>query len=572
MDASAPATPPQPAPVTPTWRLRALALCSGLLYAFSHPFAWPGSNDGVTASLTRPAWVLAFVCLVPLLVAVRHMTPRVAYFFSAWAIIPGIFITIYWLMIAMNVFGGIPVVFSALLLLLLCTVGWQYLGIAVGVARWLEVRRGWPSWFTVPACWTGMELCRAHVYFGGFPWANLGTAQFNNLLIMQLGALGGVYLIIAVVALVNVALFEGVRVWLGERALPLPLWSATAGVVALSLGWGAWHIHALDAESAAAPRIKVGMLQGNIEQGIKNKDMQHQEHIIQKYARLQQDALDRGAELIIWPEGALPAYLGPRDVTMEGRRLPSLGQAYGVVGTAVLGRDPPTLTGDACRVSPVPRECKGTPWLHNSAVVVDPGQRILGRFDKTHLVPFGEYVPWPLGLVARAIVPGIASYRPGESLTPVAVQAASGQHQVGALVCYEGCFPQYARIFSANGAGLLINVTNDAWYGISSAGPQHLAFYALRAAENGRALARVANTGITAGVDPVGRILEPTPLYEEAALVMDLPILTGRTFYNLTGDVFAYVATLVFLFGLGGGLKEWYLARRGRKKQPAPPH
>ncbi|MBI5498221.1 MAG: apolipoprotein N-acyltransferase [Deltaproteobacteria bacterium] len=551
--------------VTVRWHHRALGLLAAVLYALSHPFAWPGSVEDVTASLARPAWLLGFVCLVPLLWAVRRMPARQAYLFSAWAFVPGVFMLLHWLTIAMHVFGGIPKVFSGLLLVLLSIVGWNYMGAAVGVARWLEDRARWPAWAAVPVCWTGMEMCRAYIYFGGFPWGNIGTTQWNNLYVAQLGALGGVYLIIVLCGLVNGVLLEVLRSFLGER--PFPSLPVTGAVLALaaSYAYGALHISAVDDAQAHAPRVRVGMLQGNVEQGIKNKTMQFREQILAKYEALQRDAVARGAEVVIWPEGALPAHL-PRDAdSLRGRGLPDLQGAAGIIGTDIIWQDPPARTGPECRQPKPPAGCRGTRWMHNSALVVDPAQGIRGRFDKTHLVPFGEYVPWPLGLVARAIVPGIAAFVPGQTITPVDVPTREGPRSMGALICYEGIFPQYARRYAARGAQLLVNITNDAWYGISAAAPQHLAFYAMRAAENARAVARVANTGITAGIDPVGRVLAPSTLYTDAAVVLDLPLMETPTLYQLTGDVVGWGCAAPFLWGLGRGLREWYQGVKRRR-------
>jgi apolipoprotein N-acyltransferase len=164
--------------------------------------------------------------------------------------------------------------------------------------------------------------------------------------------------------------------------------------------------------------------------------------------------------------------------------------------------------------------------------------------------------------VARRIVPGIGEYVPGETLTPITLNLASGPHAIGGLICYEGVFPQYARQFSANGAELLVNLTNDAWYGISAAATQHLAFYAMRAAENGRAVARAANTGISCGIDPAGRVVAPSRLFEDQAVVVDLPFMTSRSIYNVTGDLVGGLCALLFAAGLGHALKGWYVARR----------
>jgi apolipoprotein N-acyltransferase len=555
-----------------TWRHRGLALLSGVLYPLSHPTVWPGDMSLETLPHALTQW-LAFVCLVPLLWAVRHLSPWRAYVVSAWTFIPGISIIFYWLVIAMNVFGGIPVAVAVALLLLLATVGWQYMACAVGVARAAEERWGVPVAVTVPVGWVGMEYCRGHFYFGGLPWASLGTSQSDNLPILQLGALGGVYLVIALVAFVNAVVFEGLRGWAGERRVPVRLLGAGVAALAGSALFGLLHIRHVDALAAEAPKVRVGMLQGNVEQGIKNKDWLHADAIIQKYARLQKEAIDRGAQVVIWPEAAFPLPFDREEKNVRHRRFPPLFPAVGVVGAVAMWREPPVLKGEVCRQKPQPPGCQPAAHLHNSAVVLDQDLNVRGRFDKAHLVPFGEYVPWPLGRVARAIVPAMGRTVPGDNWTPVELPVAGERPKVGSLICYEGVFPQYARRFAAGGADLLINVTNDAWYGVSSAAPQHLSFYAVRAAETGRAVARVANTGITAGIDPAGRILQPTGLYDEAAVVMELPLMRHRTVYTVVGDVVGWGCAAPFLLALGHELRRWYQGRRraraGRKAAAA---
>lgn len=561
--------PPDPAPppaVLVTWRMRALALLSGVTYALANPFVWPGDADGVTAALHRPAYLLAFVCLVPVLWAVRNMAPRQTYFFSAWFFVPGTFLLLYWLIIAMNVFGRIPLAVSILLLVLLSFVGWNFMGMAMGVARTLELRWKWPAVLATPVAWTGMEMWRAYIYFGGFPWGNLGTSQWNNTVVVQLSSLGGVYAILSFLTLINAVVVETLRWRAGERTRPVRPWLAAAGITVAVLLYGAWEMNRVEAAMAAAPKVRVGLIQGNIEQGIVNTQAQHKDFILDKYAALQKEALAQGAQVIVWPEGAFPGHFPKTLDSLSGRGFPPISPAVGVIGAGIYWREPPAQTGPECQARPMPAGCRESAYQHNSALVVDGYERITGRFDKTHLVPFGEYVPWPLGLVARAIVPGIATYVPGANLDALPL-ALDGSPRVGVLICYEGVFPQYARRFTSGGAQLLINVTNDAWYGISSASVQHLAFYSVRAAENARSVARAANTGVTASVDALGRVVRSSAIYSDAALVDDFPLMDIQTPYSLTGDVWGWLNGAVFFVGLFSGLRLSWLARREKRAQ-----
>jgi apolipoprotein N-acyltransferase len=192
------------------------------------------------------------------------------------------------------------------------------------------------------------------------------------------------------------------------------------------------------------------------------------------------------------------------------------------------------------------------------AKLLSPAGELAYRYHKIHLVPFGEYVPMqPLltlgGRVAAKLVQQVADFTPGQSLSLAPVDG----HLAGAFICYEAIFPELVRGFSAGGADLLVNITNDAWYGRTSAPHQHLAMAAFRAVENGKYLVRAANTGITAVIDPRGRIVEQTPLFERTVLVRDVAWVPGRTFYVRHGDVFAWTC-----LGLTGAMAATVLSRR----------
>jgi apolipoprotein N-acyltransferase len=173
---------------------------------------------------------------------------------------------------------------------------------------------------------------------------------------------------------------------------------------------------------------------------------------------------------------------------------------------------------------------------YNSAYLLDPDGNILGRYDKVHLVPYGEYIPlkrfFPfLGKITEAV----GNFVPGQKGQVLSWEGKN----VGILICFEIIFPELSRAMALNGAQILVNMTNDAWFGRSSAPYQHLSMAVFRAVETRRALARSANTGISAFIDPSGRIMDQTPLYEEAARTQALPLMTENTFYTRYGDIFA---------------------------------
>jgi apolipoprotein N-acyltransferase len=244
-----------------------------------------------------------------------------------------------------------------------------------------------------------------------------------------------------------------------------------------------------------------------------------------RHAELTRRAPRAGARLIVWPESAV-AWRYDSDPFVAAT-LTGLAREAGAF--LVVGNDDRTAhPGEPER-------------LYVGAKLFDPKGRLTLRYHKVRLVPFGEYVPLqPLltlgGRVAARLVQQVSDFTPGDAAL---VGEADGR-RVGVSICYEAIFPDYVRLFANDGADLLVNITNDAWYGTTSAPYQHFAMATFRAVENGVYLVRAANTGISGVVDPLGRIVERTPLFETALLVRDVPRAVIRTFYTRFGDVFAW--------------------------------
>jgi apolipoprotein N-acyltransferase len=268
---------------------------------------------------------------------------------------------------------------------------------------------------------------------------------------------------------------------------------------------------------------------------------------VDRHLSLTETAAARGARLVVWPESAVPFLFD------EDRDLAAILQATARERRIYL------LFGNDDRES-VPGS-RGRIFV--GAKLLDPEGRLALRYRKIQLVPFGEYVPLqPLftlgGRFAAKLVQEVSDFTPGE-------EAATGLvdgHRVGGFICYEAIFPALVRRFTHAGAELLVNVTNDAWYGTTSAPHQHLAMAAFRAVENRRYLVRAANTGITAVVDPWGRVLSPTRLFDRTVLVREVPFTTGLTFYARHGDVFAHTCAAAALATLAATL-------RGRRRAAA---
>ena len=267
--------------------------------------------------------------------------------------------------------------------------------------------------------------------------------------------------------------------------------------------------------------LHVGIAQGNVAQDRK-WDPDYQETTIARYEQLTRRLAEDGVDLVVWPEAAVPFFF-QSDVTYRGRLL-DLSQKTKT----------PILFG-----SPAFRPRGGAVTLFNRTYLLSPQATVIDHYDKMILTPFGEYVPFQDGLFffVQKMVEGIGDFAPGSR--PTVFTLPFGTFSV--LVCYEGVFPELARDFVRRGAALLVNVTNDAWFGETSAPYQHLVMEAMRAVENRVPLVRAANTGISAIVDIDGRITARTELSETAHLAGRLAWPRVTTVYTRYGDWFVFV-------------------------------
>ena len=466
---------------------------------------------------------VAWIALVPLLVALHGASgwraARLGYLTGAVSALG----LLYWTSLVVVQYGGLPLVAGALIMLALC-LAFALFPLLFGWATGrLVARFGTLGLLGAPFLWVATELLRAHTFFE-FPWCLLGYSQHPFLPVIQVASVTAVYgvsfLLVACSALVATALVEARlrrAASLGALALLASTWTL-----------GTW---ALSRRVAQSGRITVGLVQG----GIRQEDKWLPENAwsnVERHLELTAEAASRGARLVVWPESAVPFLYdaNPRLATL----LQATVRTHGI--HLFFGNDDRELGPG------------GESRLFVGAKLLDPHGTVTARYRKIHLVPFGEYVPLKAvftlgGRVAAKLVQEVADFSPGRE----AVTGDVGGHRIGGYICYEAIFPGLVRRFSAQGAELLVNVTNDAWYGTTSAPYQHLAMAAFRAVENRRYLVRAANTGITAVVDPFGRVLEPTPLFEQALLVREVPFVAETSFYARHGDVFARACAAIAL-------------------------
>ncbi len=487
-----------------------LAVISGILLALSFP------KPGIA--------VFAWLAFVPLFLAVSKKSPRNAFRLGFTCGLTAYCGILYWINIVMTTYGKLPFLVSFCLFLLLAA----YLALYVGIISYLVRRgeeKGISPLFSFPFLWVGFELVRAFI-LTGFPWASLGHSQYRTLPLIQIADITGVYGISFLIALTNVVLFQIIRGGVRKEPAAYPTKSAAALFIlmALTLGYGFYRLN----KSDLGEPVKVVLVQGNIPQDVK-WDPSFQEKTVGIYEKLSRKACATGGNLVIWPESALPFYFQSED--KYAARVKAL--AAELKSCLVVGSPAYEKEGDRIR------------YL-NSAFLLSPTGAVLGRSDKMHLVPFGEYVPLQKLLpFVNKLVAGIGDFSAGTKVMPL----NTGKGEIGVLVCFEGIFPELARDYVRAGSRLLVSITNDAWFGRSSAPYQHLSMTVFRAVENRVPLVRAANTGISSIIDSKGHIRGMTPLFEETFLTGEVRYGEGNTIYDRYGDFFAWFC-LLMSFGI----------------------
>jgi apolipoprotein N-acyltransferase len=509
-----------------------LALLSGLLTALAFP-PWDAG------------W-LAFVGLVPLLLALSGAAPRRL---LALGFLQGLVFylaTIWWVINTMTTYGRMPLLLSLVALVLLAAVLAGYTAAFAWLYEVGRVRLGVPAWLSpalAAALWTALELLRT-LLFSGFPWALLGYTQYRQPSLRLLASLLGVYGIGALLVWVNAAAAETIRLLVGRREAACPdrrVAALACPALLLLLGAFGFGSH-LWRDPATGPPLTVGLLQGNIEQGVK-WDPEFQVATLEIYEALARRTAEAKPALIVWPETAIPFFL--RYDQMLGARVRRFVAESGI----------PMLVG-----SP---DMDAERRLYNTAFLLDRQGDLAGRYDKRHLVPFGEYVPLqPLFFFLDKLVVGIGDFGRGREATLLPLEGA----RFGVTICYEVIFPAEVREFARRGAQFLVNITNDAWFGESGAPYQHLAMAVMRAVENGSYLVRAANTGVSAVITPAGEIRAATAIFTRAALVETIRLRTAETVYTRHGDLLPWAC----LLGLPGYLLALHRAAR-RQQDPTDP-
>jgi apolipoprotein N-acyltransferase len=474
------------------------------------------AGAGLHLAYPWPGWdLLGWVGLAPLLaLAATARSPGWAALEGGLAGLAFHALLLRWLLHTMTTFSTLAWPLAVLVLLGLAGYLALYWSAVAAAVAWLGQRLGARALWLAPPLWVAGELGRTYL-LAGFPWGLLGYVPYQRPAVIQVAAWTGVYGVSFLVVLVNTA----VAWWLVRRRSGAA--ALGAAVVAASLGAALAFGVAAPGDGGGAT-IPVALLQGNIPQHLK-WDQGAQQAILRTYAELTRGAAP-GSRLVVWPEAAVPAYVGLEPWVAEW------------LARLAAEVDRPLLVG-----APDAREDGRTIRYLNSALLVRP-EGIAARYDKIHLVPFGEYVPLKRLLsFVEGIATEIGEFTAGRDRVIFPLEGAP----FGTVICYEVIFPDLFRRFVRDGARFMVNVTNDAWFGDSGGPLQHLATVPLRAVENGVAIARAANTGVSALVHPSGRIEPRLGLFQQGALRVEVPLRTRETFYTRFGDLFAYACGAV---------------------------
>ena len=372
--------------------------------------------------------------------------------------------------------------------------------------------------FVLSAAWVALEFTRAHL-FTGFGWVMLGHSQYKNLWLIQIADTVGVYGVSFLVIMVNLLIFETwrARSWLRQANI------AVAVLLSLVLIYGGW----LTQQKENYPMIKVGIVQPNIPLAVDWDESQHPA-IVAKTIQLTHQLQGQKLDLIVWPETSLPGVFSDSPFLADE-----------VQSTAV-DLKTPMLIGSVS---------KEQDQYYNSAFLIGADGYVQGRYDKIHLVPFGEYLPLRpiLGWINKFVE--LDDFTSGKTYKIFSVN----QQRFGVLICFEDTLGYLRRNFAAQGAELFVNITNDAWFRDTQAPFLHLQAAVLGCVENHRSLVRAANTGVSALVDPWGRIIAMVSdehgrkTFIEGSAWGSLPINHEKTFYTKYGDVFTYLCFLCIL-------------------------
>jgi apolipoprotein N-acyltransferase len=432
----------------------------------------------------------------------------------------------YWIFSVMRQYGGVNTPAAVGILFLFCL----YLALYHGAFGLLISLLAGETPFSrralvfAPVVWVAVELARTRIT--GFPWDLLGIAQVDNIPLSRIATVTGVYGLSFEIIVVNVA-FAAAFLLRRKNRKQLMLAAIAATVVLQSGLWVPGPALTPD-HTAYLVQANIPILEGS------DWTKEYFENTLRDLTVLSlrpQGATGEHPDLIAWPESPAPFYTGDPSYRQAINNIARLAQAWVVAGSIGVKNATP-----------------GEPTqIYNSGVLVSPSGDWVGRYDKVHLVPFGEYVPFKrIFSFAGGLTKEVGDFSQGTSRAPL----DAGGNKLGVFICYESIFPDEIRQLAENGAQVFVNLSNDGWYGDSGAYAQHLKQARMRAVENDRWLLRDTNTGVTASIDPYGRVVASLPRKIRSTLVAPYALNSVTTFYTRHGDWFAYLCAIISVVAL----------------------
>jgi apolipoprotein N-acyltransferase len=485
-----------------------LAVFSGLLLTAAFP---PGNLS----------WV-AWIAFIPLFMSLEVVSGRQAFTLGLCFGLAHNLTLVYWVVFVMGHYGNLPVPVSLGILLLFA----MYLSLYPALFSLLaSLLRGPFSSFQAACLWVALEFVRAKA-LSGFPWSLVAHSQYLHLPVIQIADLVGAYGVSFLILLTNATIYTLIF-RRNSRAIRTEA-TATLLLVALTFAYGYYR---LSQDGTPRESLKVALVQGDIDQSIK-WDPSNQAETINIYRRLTLSSKSFDPDLVVWPETAVPLFFQEGgELAREVLATAKEAHAYIIFGSPAYGVEGKSI------------------HYYNRAYLISPQEKVVESYDKIHLVPFGEYVPLQryLPFVHRLVV-SAGDFRSGKKSSPLSFPKA----KAGILICFESIFPELARDMTKNGAQILVNITNDAWYGMTSAPYQHFSMAVFRAVENRRPLVRAANTGFSAFIDCHGEIMQVSHLFTEATLCRELPLGgPSLTVYTRYGDFFPVSLLVLTLIQTG---------------------
>lgn len=478
-------------------------------------------------------WPLLFVGLLPFLTAIYFAESRrqVAFYGFVFGLVHYLCL-LYWLIFVLGTYGGLPWFVAVPALVLLAAYMASYTTAFSLFAHFFFQNSKAIIWlWFIPVIWVGNDWLRS-VLFSGFPWMDLGYGLWSVPLLTQAADLFGHHFLTFCIVLVN-GLFFQLCISSKTPIKPARLVTEILPVVCLLLiviGYSQLRLQQLDRKAKVADRAQVGIVQGNINQNEKWSPAK-KKSTVDSYLQLTKSIPNwKSLQMVVWPETAIPFY-------------PNSSKLFSPISTFLVENEVNLLTG-APWYEVIDHEKKDINYF-NSALLIGDESKLIGKYYKNHLVPYGEYVPLKKFLPFLApLVQTVGDFTPGVIEEPLVV----GEIKSGVLLCFESIFPDIGRKWSEKGANILVNLTNDAWYGKSSAPYHSFAMTALRAVEVRRSVVRSANTGISGVIEPSGRVLDSSEIFVSWAKGFNVFLHNEITIFVRGGYLFG---PFCLIMGLG---------------------